>query len=561
MRGEISHDSKAGHATLLHQFLARGSTAPDAVAYAVWPRGASAITTHLTWGAWADASRRVAGALIEAGVQPGECVLIFADNCPMWPIVDQAVQMVGGISVGAYPTSSVVQLSAQIRDCAAHHVFVDGVARRAMVEEACVTMSWTVQVWAHDDWQRACIAPHADAELVARLDAISAADDAMLIYTSGSMGEPKGARISHRYLSTSAASIVETLGLMSHDTGVSFLPFCHAAERVFGLAVRIATGMSAVLVESPNDVWAAMRVFEPTLFGGLPRMFEKLAERLRDASSADDATARWQEMLGRQCRLATSGGAALPQPLAERLAAAGLPVLGAYGQTEHLCVAMNRPGAHRFDAVGQPMPGTDVRIADDGELLVRRNALTFSGYHGQPEATRAAFTDDGVWLRTGDLAEQDDDGMLRITGRLKDLLALSNGKKVAPSPIELELSASPLIASAVCIGEGRHFLSAVLQLQRDVAASLVHSHGLSVQWPELAQHNVVRAAVQLLVDEVNIRRSRPEQVRRFTLVSDDWTVENDALTPTFKLRRRAIEARYRSAIDAMYLTGDGGNSE
>lgn len=543
--------------TLMERFLRLARTHPDGVAYDVWPSGAAAVTSQLTWGSWARDARQLAGAMLAHGVAPGECVLIFADNVPLWPVADVATLMVRGIAVGAYPTSAVTQLTAQIRDCGARLVFADTAERCTMIRNASAELPWTVQVVSAADWPMwshasADTAATREAQLLERTQSISSGDDALLIYTSGSTGEAKGARISHRYLTASAASIATTLGLRDSDIGVSFLPFCHAAERVFGMYTRVAVGMRAVLVESTGDMWAAMQATSLTVFGGLPRLFEKLAEQLPVAGTPREQATQLAATLGGRMRVATSGGAALPLHVARQLQEAGLTVLGAYGQTEHLCVAMNRPEAFRLDSVGAPMPGTEIRIADDGQLLVKRNALTFSGYFARPDETRAAFTDDGEWLCTGDLAELDADGMLRITGRVKDLIALSNGKKVAPTPIEAELCAFPLVAAAICVGEGRHFLSALLQVDRAAALALANEHAIDETWPTLLAHQAIRGIIEQHIQSVNTRRSRPEQIRAFHLVPDEWSVEDGALTPTWKLRRSALLERYAAEIQAMY---------
>ncbi len=543
--------------TVIERFMELARTQPDGVAYDVWPSGAQAVAAQLTWGGWARDAQQLAGAMLSHGVAPGECVLIFADNVPLWPVADLATLMVRGIAVGAYPTSAMTQLATQIRDCGARLVFADTPERCAMIANAAAHVPWPVHVVSAADWPSWS---HADATTTAsrvaqlreRMDAVTAADDAVLIYTSGSTGEAKGARISHRYLMASAHSIATTLGLRESDSGVSFLPFCHAAERVFGIYTRILVGMRAVLVQATGDVWHAMQATSPTVFGGLPRLFEKLAEQLPASGTAIEQAAKLTAIVGGRLRLATSGGAALPLAVAQQLQRAGLTVLGAYGQTEHLCVAMNTPHAFRLDAVGRPMPGTVIRIADDGQLLVKRNELTFSGYFARPVDTQAAFTEDGEWLYTGDLAEQDADGMLRITGRVKELIALSNGKKVAPAPIEAELCASPLIAAAVCAGEGRHFLSALLQVDRDAATALAQAHSVAAPWPALLAHPVIRQAVEAHVQTVNAQRSRPEQIRAFHMVSDVWSVQDGALTATWKLRRATLLERYATEIQTLY---------
>jgi long-chain acyl-CoA synthetase len=339
------------------------------------------------------------------------------------------------------------------------------------------------------------------------------------------------------------------------------------------LYTRIVAGMEAGLVADAQRTWPAARAFSPTLFGGLPRFFEKAYTALREARDASDGDVRaawtrlesvgarraamrrageavpsemeaeWQgahapaaavlaSLFGGRLRLATSGGAPLPIEVATSLDTLGLTVLGAYGQTEHLCVAFHRPNDYAFDSVGRPMPGTELQIADDGEVLVRRGALTFSGYWNKPAATREAFTEDGAWLRTGDLGSLDAAGRLVITGRKKEILALSTGKKVAPLPIEARLVAHPSVAHAVVVGEGQRFVGALLFLRPDVASD--------------------EASLDVHVADLNAALAPHEQVRRWRAVPHELSEAAGELTPTLKAKRAVIAARYADLIESLY---------
>jgi long-chain acyl-CoA synthetase len=406
------------------------------------------------------------------------------------------------------------------------------VRRRA---RGCSATEAGVRVLSWRAWLAEGAARLADAAVAREVDARSVGASperiAGLIYTSGSTGDPKGARVSHAYYLASAESIAAALGLTESDSSLAPLPFAHAAERVFGLHTRVVAGMEAGLVLDAGRLWDAARAFRPTLFGGLPRLYEKLHEAvLAAAANGEDPRAALAAMLGGRVRLATSGGAPLPRDVAEALDTLGLTVLGAYGQTEHLCVAMHRPDSYAFDSAGLPMPGTEVRVAPDGELLVRRNALTFSGYLNKPEATRAAFTDDGVWLRTGDTAELDDAGRVRITGRIKEILALSTGKKVAPLPIERRLAEHPAVDHAVVFGEGRKHAVALLFVRDGAADDSIESH----------------------VAAVNAALAPHERVRRWTTLLADLTERGGELTPTLKVRRAVVAARYARLIEELY---------
>jgi len=227
-------------------------------------------------------------------------------------------------------------------------------------------------------------------------------------------------------------------------------------------------------------------------------------------------------------------------------------VFGAYGQTEHLCVAFHRPDGYDTETVGPPMPGTTIRIDLDGEVLLERGPLTFDGYHGRPDATRDAFTADGKWLRTGDLGEITPNGRLRLTGRKKDLIALSSGKKVAPLPIESRLIEDPWIGHAMLYGEGERFVSALLVPRRPVLEAWQRERGLALDYGELLGHPEVVSRVQQAVDRVNSVLSGPERIKRFVLLERELSVEADELTPTMKIRRAVVTQRYRDRLEPLY---------
>jgi long-chain acyl-CoA synthetase len=593
--------------TAARAFLQRAARHPDRVAYRTLAAGGAPRDETLTWGEWAAASRRFAAALVADGVRPGDAVAILAGTGTLWPVADLGVLVAGGVSVGLYPTSAPAQVRQILDDCGARVLVVDDAAQLAKVHEVrgdlqrlctvvssvggCESVRW-------DEWMErgaaALESAETAAELERRIASASPDDVAILIYTSGSTGEPKGAEISHRCLLASADSIIAALGLGEGDTTLSFLPFCHAAERMFGLYTRIVAGMEAALVVDHTCVWQAADAYGPTLFGGLPRFYEKAyealhAEHLRAEGAAREAwdrtfelgTARsrlvqarrpvpaaleeeWRragepllrrarDFFGGRVRRATSGGATLPAEVAEYLDALGITVLGAYGLTEHLCVAMNRPDAYRFDTAGPAMPGTEMRISADGEILVRRGELSFAGYRGRAEETAAAFTADG-WLLTGDLGELLADGSLRVTGRKKELIALSTGKKVAPLPIEAALAQDPWIGQAMLYGEGRKFVSALISLRPAMLRRWRNGDADAPAPDGILRHPELLTVVQSAVDRVNARLSRTEQIRRFVVLGRELTAEDGELTPTLKLRRGVVAEKYRDELDALYQT-------
>lgn len=584
------------HDTVLRRLLARAASDPAGPAYQALTVGGAAGDDTLTWAAWAQASRAVAAMLVRQGLRPGERVAVLAGNRMLWPVVDIGVLMAGGVSVGVFSTSTAAQVRQTVVDADVRLLFCDDAAQLEKARRAVADLAAAPTLVADDpaavggtdvtafaDWLARGADAAADldvrAEVDRRITAAAPDDLALLIYTSGSTGEPKGACLPHAYLLASAESIRDTLGLTERDRALSLLPFAHAAERVFGMYTRLVCGMEAALVGDASRLAEVARAFRPTLLGGLPRLYEKLHAALAAAErDADDAAraawarlrelggersrlrragaavpsaleAEWQALrapaaaviertIGDGVRLATSGGAPLRRDVAAALDAVGLTVLGAYGQTEHLCIAFHRPGAYDFAGVGRAMAGTTVRIAADGEIQVRRNALTFAGYLGRPEATRAAFTDDGAWLRTGDLGTVDARGVLHVTGRLKEILALSTGKKVAPLPIEARLREHAAVAQALVAGEGRRFATALLFV------------------PSVANDPAVRRALDAQLDahvaRVNDELAPHERIARWALVGEELSEARGELTPTSKVRRSVVEAKYHALLEELY---------
>jgi long-chain acyl-CoA synthetase len=610
---------------VLALFEERVRLSRDRVAYRLLRAAGAAADETLSWEQWSDRSDAVAAALVRAGHRPGEVAAVLAGNRVLWPVAEIGILRAGMISAGLYPTSAPAQVQQILADSGATVAFADTTEQLAKIvavasdlprlhtvvfDDGGSTATRGAQVgasagaagpevvsWA--EWLaggRAALGDEAiGGEVRRRAEAPGPDDTAILIYTSGSTGVPKGACIPHRYLLASADSVRDALGLTEADTSLSFLPFCHAAERIFGLYTRIRCGNEACLVPDVARVWDAARAFGPTLFGGLPRFYEKVFEALQaereDARGAERECwetvlelgrlrsrllrtgasvppghlRRWEaegtalfeavrERFGGRMRLATSGGAALPVAVAEFLDALGVTVLGAYGLTEHLCVAFNRPGRYAFDGVGPPMLGTDLRIADDGEILVRRSDLTFAGYLGRPDDTRETFSADGRWLLTGDLGSLDSQGVLHVTGRKKELIALSTGKKVAPLPIERRLGDDPGISHVMLYGEGRKYITALICLRRPVVEAWARQagHAGTGDARELIRIPAVQARVQAAIDRVNADLSRTEQIRRQVVLLDELSVENDELTPTMKLRRAVVVERYRDHFEALY---------
>lgn len=631
-------------ATMPARFLAQADRLGDRVAFTTHAALGAPEDRAWTWREWRDDALAVCFMLTQEERWPTERVAILAGNGPMWPIAELGAMLAGFPTVGIVPRTPAAQLATLLDEAGCDVVFCDDAAHLATACEAAQRRAATMIVhdagdeaeaamrarWPHvvtledaatrpgedtpafdDDargvvilfrWARILelgrvglthLRPDRRARVAADADALDPEAEAMVIFTSGSTGTPKGAVLSHRALAANADAIVATLGATDADVQLSALPYAHAAERIFGLHSRITAGMSCALVPDATRLWEGCRVAGPTIFGGLPRLYERLHDavlaaahgatgegraawdrlletgrtraRLRAAGDAvPDALERdWQgaravaapvlaHHLGPRVRIATSGGAPLPQAVAETLDAVGLTILGAYGQTEHLCVAMHRPDTIDFASAGPPMPGTEVRIADDGEILVRRGAMTFTGYLHRPDETAAAFTPDGAWLRTGDLGRLDPRGRLHVTGRLKELIALSTGRKVAPLPIEAALVGDAWIAQAMVVGEGRKFVGALLVPRMTTVHAWATSEGVHGDDATLATHPAVRARLEAAVARVNAPLAPHERVQRFAVVPREFTVADGALTPTMKLRRAELERRHAALLETLW---------
>jgi long-chain acyl-CoA synthetase len=559
----------------------------------------------ISWDHFDEEARDFASALLSMGLPLGTSVAILMGNVPEWPISDLGTIMAGGVGVGLYPSSSAEQCEYIISHSGAQFLLVDNAAQlekvlsirdRLPVLKAIIVLdarvaAGTSGVISYEEFikrGRTARDPF-DSLLRQRSEGAQADDLAIMVYTSGTTGPPKGACISHRYILNSVDSLRQTIPLSETDVSFSYLPFCHVAERISGLYNRLYAGASAYFVDNLARLGEYMLEVRPTVFASLPRFFEKIhariiadldllsvAEReafldalsvgreiskLRQAREAipsrlvDEfrekapALARVKEYFGGRIRLATSGGAPLPLEVAEFFDAAGMPILQAYGLTENVCVAFNRPDNYKFGTVGPPMPGCEVEIAADGEILVR-SEMMFSGYHDAPEQTAEMFRDG--WLLTGDIGELDADGFLRITGRKKELIVTSTGKKVAPALIENMLKEHHLISQAMVYGEGKSYLVALLTLNALEAGEYARVHGIAENATSLAQSNEILALVKGIVDQVNARVSSTESIRKFVVLERDFEIEKDEITPTGKIKRGVVTERYSEMIQGLY---------
>ena len=502
----------------------------------------------ISWETFDREVHEFTSALLACGLSRGDAVCILMGNVPEWPVADIGTIAVGGVGVGLYPTSSAEQCQYIINHSDAPFVLVDTRAQLDKILSIRGELSKVRYIIALDE-AAAHAAPdvltyrqflelgrqHRDefASILHDRGEGAAPDDiAIMVYTSGTTGRPKGACLSHRYIINSVESLRQTIPIFETDAAFSYLPFCHVAERISGLYNRLYAGTPAYFVDDLARLGEYMLEVKPTVFASLPRFFEKIHARIKtDMSQGREVNVK--DYFGGRVRLLTSGGAPLPLEVADFFARAGLPILQAYGLTENVCVAFNRVDHHRLGTVGPPMPGCEVKLSSDGEILVR-SEMMFSGYYKAPEETAAVFRDG--WLLTGDLGEFDEAGFLKIVGRKKELIVTSTGKKIAPSLLENMLKEHHLISQAMVYGEGKSYLVALITLNAAEAAGC----------------GDVKQVIQQKVDEVNRRVSSTEAIKKFVILDRDFEIAKDEMTPTGKVKRDVVSKRYSALIESLY---------
>src|SRR6266542_2840642 len=560
----------------------------------------------ISWARFDQEAHDFATALLSLGLKKSGSVAILMGNVPEWPIVDIGTIAAGGVGFGLYPTSSAEQCQYIIDHSDAEFLVVDTCAQlekvlrvRHALPKLRVIVVLDESAASESDqvisYQELIGRGREDRDrfselLNERAETARAEDVAIMVYTSGTTGPPKGACLSHRYIINSVESMRQIVPIFDTDVSFSYLPYCHVAERISGLYNRLYAGASAYFVDDLTKLGQYMLEVKPTVFASLPRFFEKIQARVvadieaapteqrqqfnraldvgreisrlrQSGKSVPDELQRKYEVeavpildkvkdyFGGRIRLATSGGAPLNLEVAEFFDAAGLPILQAYGLTENICVAFNRPDNHKFGTVGPPMPGCKVKIAEDGEITVC-SEMMFSGYYKAPEQTAEMFRDG--WLLTGDIGELDEDGFLKITGRKKELIVTSTGKKISPALIENMLKEHHLISHALVYGESKSYLVALITLNPEEAAEFARAHGIATDNPTRSESAPIRQLVQKIIEDVNARVSSTESIKKFAILDRDFEIEKDEVTPTGKLKREIVTERYSSLIDGLY---------
>lgn len=545
--------------------------------------------------------RRLAAFLVAQGVEPGAKVALMAENGPHWPVTDFATLCIGAALAPVYPTLNADDAAYVINDCEARILLVEGEERltdmltardRWPLVETVVLIGGEARegILAFSDIL-ATTEPMEWEELERRARAAQPDDLATLIYTSGTTGKPKGVMLTHRNLASNVDASAGVLELGADWTALSFLPLCHSFERTvdyiyFRLGITIAYG------ESVQTVAEDLQLVKPQVFVSVPRLYEKVLARVHESVEQGSGLKRkifawaqgvardalpWRlqrkrpggllgikvaladklvfgklkERLGGRFQKAVSGGAPLGQDVAEFFWGAGIEIYEGYGLTETSPVlTVNRQERAKLGTVGPPIPGVELRIDEDGEILARGPNI-MQGYYKLPEESAEVFTDDG-WFRTGDVGEIDDDGYLRITDRKKEIIVNAYGKNIAPAPVENLLKSSRYVDQAVVIGDRRKFLSAVLSPDMEALAGWASAAGIDERGAALLADERTRALFAAEMAAANATLSRHEQIRAWELVAEPFTVEGGELTPTMKVKRRVIHDRYGDLIDRMY---------
>jgi long-chain acyl-CoA synthetase len=535
------------------------------------------------WEEFEEDVHALACAFLANGLTPGASVAILAGNIPQWGIADLAAIAAGGVGVGIYPTSSAEQCEYIINHSEAEFVLVDSQKQKDKLleiksrlpkvkaiieitgksvesEQAAEEVEETQvqsapEFFRYDEFIR--IGRDRSAEFLPRVESIGNSskltDTAIMVYTSGTTGMPKGAMLSHKYILNSVESLRQTIPIFDDDVCFSYLPHCHVAERISGLYNRLYNGTSVYFVDDITKLYKYMLEVKPTVFASLPRFFEKIHAKLVADSNGGEIDAQTvKDAFGGRIRLLTSGGAALPNEVADFFARAGLPILQAYGLTENICVAFNRANDFKFGTVGKPMPMCEVKIAEDGEILIS-SPMMFSGYFKDQEKTAEMFNESG-WLLTGDLGAIDDDGFLSITGRKKEIIVLSSGKNVAPNLVENYVKENHLISQCFLYGDGKSYCVALITLNQAEAEIFARANAIEFKdFAELASNSIIAENVENSVAAANSRLSSSEQIKTYKILKRDFSAELDEVTPTLKVKRNIVAQNFADEIAALYV--------
>ena len=594
--------------TIVDRFIRRADT--DGSKPALWYQAGNAWR-HYTWKQYVEKARLFAGALMEVGVAPGNGVAIMSNNNPEWLIADVAAMMVRAVPAGIYQTCTDEQALYIANHCEAKVLVLEDAAMWRELGGAAFAkeLKYTEQIVFIRDGDKvehdlaigfdAFLEKGADrqADVDQRVADIEVDDLATLIYTSGTTGPPKGVMLNHTNLAWTSSKTIEIVGSRDDDCGVSYLPLSHIAEQMMSIHLPITAGTPIWCCSDIKKLKDVLVVARPTLFLAVPRVWEKfrnalearlaeatgvkksivdfsrdalleaghvivregeaglsLSQKLRYRAATKLFATKLKGALGLdRLRVAVTGAAPISYEVLEFFLSVGIIIHEVYGQSEDNGPTTYNypvPGKRKLGSAGIPFPDVDVKIADDGEILVR-GLNVFMGYYKNEEATDETLVDG--WLHSGDIGRFDADGFLYITDRKKDLIITAGGKNVAPQNIEKLIRQIDGIGNAVVIGDQRKFLSALVTVDPEQGPALATRRGWPTDAAELAEHDAFREYLEQEMErEVNADLARYETIKKFTILAEDFTVEGGELTPTQKVKRRVVNEKYADEIEAFY---------
>ncbi len=613
----------AGASTLVRSDALPGETIGQKFWNAVQMRGAKVALRQKEFGIWEEVSwtqfgahaRAIAMALAAEGVAPGDAASILSNTRREWSYADYGILMAGGISSGIYPTDSAAQVEYLVGDSRSVVIFVEDeeqldkvlevranlpLLRRIVVFDmeglAGLSDAMVVSLEAFERNGEQFDRAH-PGELERRLASRVAADTAILVYTSGTTGKPKGALITHANLRWVMEHYAPELPQTENDDKMAFLPLCHIAERMFGQLLSLQYGARLNYVENPDTVAENVREISPTVMLAVPRIWEKfysgvsirmkeatafqqwaykvalgIGYKVADARLANQPVpahlalafklARWlvldnvRKIIGiHHARYAVTGAAPISPELIRWFTAIGLDLYEVWGMTETTGGGtLNLPGRRKLGTVGPAAPFNEVRISSEGEILVR-GPNVFGGYLNLPDKTAEAIDADG-WLHTGDVGVIDEEGFVRITDRMKDIIITAGGKNITPSELENELKFSPYITDAVVVGDRRPFLTCLVMIDHENVEKYAQDKSVPFSnFTSLCRAPEVQQLIQDEIDRVNKKFARVEQIKKFRLIEYKLTAEDEELTATMKLKRKLVNEKYKPLIDSMYSGG------
>ncbi|MEX0874418.1 MAG: AMP-dependent synthetase/ligase [Actinomycetota bacterium] len=560
----------------------------------------------MTWAEYGEGVRDFAKGLIALGLKSGEFVNLIGSNIPEYVISDLGVLHAGGVPVSLYNTLAPEQIEYIINHCEAQYVICenrDYLERLLKVQNEIPNIRKVI-LWrdadefADNDW----IVSYEDivsegrkqddTEYEKRWKAIDPEDLVTLIYTSGTTGPPKGVMVSHRNVNWTVNSFLRVMPLRAGTKQISYLPMAHIAERMIGHYGPLQIGSVISFCPDARQVAAYLRDVKPTWFFAVPRIWEKLYQGIQNAiegspddqkQAAHDAIAVRKQIVALQhagkdvpedltkkgeeaepvvafiralvgldeVDVAGTGAAPIAPEIIEFFWALGVELYEVYGQSEDTGpTSWNRPGMIKIGTVGPSIPGVEVKLADDGELLVRGGNVT-TGYYKEPELTAETFDEEG-WLHSGDVAEIDERGFIKIVDRKKEILITAGGKNIAPSNVENMLKQHPLIGQACMIADKRPYATALISLDPDDAAAWAKKQGKPTDLPSLSQDPDVVADIQAHIDQMNTRLHNQEQIKKFTILPMDWSVDSGEVTPTLKMKRKVVNQKFEDEVERMY---------